>query len=86
MSLGAVVQVIVRYALNGDVGGRLGGRLRPILEGAGLVRTGTGTYRGDITESLMRHTMQDFWRELASYTEAAHLDHFWMYVDNPVPI
>jgi hypothetical protein len=74
---------IIRFSLNDDARSRLRNQLAPILEGIGLRRISTGTYDGDIREADLRLALSQFWQKMAAYTGRAHLDHFWMYTDNP---
>ena len=74
---------IVRFSLNNDRRSRLRNILYPILTNAGLRRVSTGTYRGDLTEADLRNALAQFWNAMHGYRGGAHLDHFWMYADNP---
>lgn len=45
----------------------------------------TGTYEGDVSELDIRAAVRGFWQVLANNMSPAHLDHFWMYVDESKP-
>lgn len=77
------MRTIIRFSLNEDRGSRLRNQLTPILEDAGLNRISTGTYDGDVREADLRRVLSEFWRTMDRYRGRAHLDHFWMYADDP---
>jgi hypothetical protein len=76
------MQTIVRFSLNRDKGSKLRNALTPILEGAGIKKVSTGTYKGDVTEAVLRNVLAQFWNAMGAHMGPAHLDHFWMYADN----
>ena len=78
------MRAIIRWSLNADVGGRLRNSFVPGLTNHGFRSIGTAAMESDISESDLRHAMRDFWNTLANFTGNSHLDHFWMYVDNPL--
>lgn len=79
------MRTIVRFSLDHDYGSELRNMLAPILEGSGLVRTGTGTYEGSISASDLGKALAAAWAAVAYHTgsgRSGRLDHFWMYSDN----
>jgi hypothetical protein len=79
----AIVRAIVRFSLNHDHGSALRNVLNPVLVNAGLARISTGTYEGDVAEAALRNALAQFWNAMSNHLGPAHLDHFWMYIDNP---
>lgn len=80
------MRAIVRFSVDGEKDGNLNGRLRTILEDAGFILNpnGTATYEhATVTEHQLAGVMLAFWQQAMNPPNAAHLDHVWMYCDNP---
>jgi CRISPR-associated endonuclease Cas2 len=76
------MRTIIRFSLNNDSKSKLRNSLNQILTTAGLERISTATYEGDVSEIQLRKTLATFWRTFVTQSGKAHLDHFWMYIDN----
>lgn len=80
------MRAIVRYSVDGEQDGQLSNRLGAILQLAGFVLNPhvTATYEHNaISEHRLAQTMQSFWQQAVNPPNRAHVDHVWMYCDNP---
>lgn len=80
------MRAIIRYSVDGEQDGQLSDKLRAILQNAGFVlnRNVTATYEHNmISEHSLAQTMQNFWQQALNPPNQAHVDHVWMYCDNP---
>ena len=78
------MRAIVRFSLNLDRDStKLRSSLHKILEGNGFRKLpNTSTYEGRIGNEDVGAAMAGFWKALDDWPHEAHLDHFWMYVDD----
>ncbi len=80
------MRVIIRFSLDKDKGSKLRNKLQGILKQSGIKWRGqvTGTYENlDISAIDLASALGDFWAEVNQMPPPTHLDHFWMYTDNP---
>ena len=80
------MRAIVRFSVDGESDGQLRNRLTAILKDAGFVFNSrvTATYEhASIKEYELAAMMQQFWYQAMNPPNAAHVDHVWMYADNP---
>lgn len=82
------MRAIVRFSLDRDHGSRLRNRLLAKLRQWGFRRNPhvTSTYEATNIASIdLAAAMADFWSEVhqTQTTTRTHIDHFWMYADNP---
>mgnify|MGYP001294259321 CR=1 FL=1 len=77
---------IVRFSVDGETDGQLRNRLAAQLTDAGFVLNPhvTATYEHNmINEHELAGVMQQFWYQAMNPPNSAHVDHVWMYADNP---
>ena len=81
------MRVIVRFSVDQDTNGSLTNTLRGVLANHGihLNPNVTATYEGNLDQDDLAEAMTDFWDQAHSFqtTAGCHVDHFWMYADNP---
>ena len=77
---------IIRFSVDGETNSTLRNRLAKVLTDAGylLNQHVTATYEhSTIPELTLAHVMREFWAVAEAPPNNAHLDHVWMYADNP---
>ncbi len=80
------MRAIVRFSVDGEADGQLRNRLAGVLTNAGFALNPhvTATWEHpDIPPNDLAQTMADFWNAAHNPPNNAHLDHVWMYSDNP---
>lgn len=83
------MRAIIRYSVDGESDGKLSNLLRKILESHGFALNPnvTATYENpSIGSPALAKAMQAFWQQAMNPPNAAHVDHVWMYSDNPPPV
>lgn len=79
--------MLIRFSLDADKKSELRNKLAKILvDGYGFVKHGkkTATYEhSDITKAKLKVVMGKFWKQAVKPTNAADIDHVWMYCDTP---
>lgn len=80
------MRAIVRYSVEGEQDEQLNNRLREVLQKAGFVPNlhVAATYEHNaISGPQLAQAMLDFWDQASHSPWHAHLEHVWMYSDNP---
>jgi hypothetical protein len=81
---------IVRFSLDGDntTGGKNTTAARKLLENAGFVSIGTGSYEAtevDIDDALAAIALLVARLNQSQLEGSVSVDHLWVYVDEPTP-
>jgi len=76
---------LIRFSVNDEQNNATGLAVRATLEGGGFVRIGTGTFEanGPAPHALVA-TLRAALDQLGQPPGGGVLDHFWVYLDNPV--
>jgi hypothetical protein len=80
------MRTIIRFSLDRNKGSKLRNKLKGILKRYGIKWQGdvTGTYEHhNISAIDLAAALGDFWAEVNQMPRPTHLDHFWLYTDNP---
>jgi hypothetical protein len=79
-------RVILRVSYTADNGSVIRNTLRPFMDAAGLVNTGTGTWESEAAElSLASASLASILTELGGLDDptGSFLKHVWIYIDRP---
>lgn len=80
------MRAIVRFSVDGENDTPLRNQLRAVFMSAGFVlnQNVTGTYEHPmISGHQLAQTMLHFWQMAMHAPNAAHIEHIWIYCDNP---